>query len=172
VAHDSATVNMGVIACTAEYDVSIAVPPSERSGNGGSASVAPRKQPDPRLVPRLPRKSSNPRPEAMARSSSGLAGKSKTPGAGFAQPVLMSNINPNCDGSHCRPGYKEVRQYPLGNDGSLYLCLPCFANENMHRYTRAKETGRSEDWPQVHWSTAEVAYDKHGEPFGGVPRGY
>ena len=77
----------------------------------------------------------------------------------------MSNINPNCDGSHCRPGYKEVRQYPLGNDGSLYLCLPCFANENMRRYTRAKETGRAEDWPQVHWSTAEVATDIHGKPF-------
>jgi CDGSH-type Zn-finger protein len=23
----------------------------------------------------------------------------------------MSNINPNCDGSHCRHGYKEVRNY-------------------------------------------------------------
>ena len=79
--------------------------------------------------------------------------------------LSMSAINPNCDGSHCRPGYKEVRQYPLGDNGSLYLCLPCFANENVRRYQRAKETGRSEDWPQVHWSTAEVAYDKHGEPF-------
>ena len=47
----------------------------------------------------------------------------------------------------------------------LYLCLPCFANENMRRYNRAKETGRAEDWPQVSWSTAEVVYDKHGEPF-------
>jgi hypothetical protein len=84
----------------------------------------------------------------------------------------MSNINPNCDGSHCRPGYKEVRLYPPvpstgSGGGDLYLCLPCFANENMRRYTRAKETGRSEDWPQVHWSTAEVIYDQHGEPFNG-----
>jgi hypothetical protein len=75
-----------------------------------------------------------------------LAGKSKTPGAGFAQPVLMSNINPNCDGSHCRHGYKEVRNYPSAPSSAdnsleagsgadaLYLCLPCFANENMHRY--------------------------------------
>jgi hypothetical protein len=113
----------------------------------------------------------------MARSDSRLAGKSKTPDAGFAQPVLMSNINPNCDGSHCRPGYKEVRKFPLarasfdnsldaGSGGdALYLCLPCFANENMRRYQRAKETGRSEGWPQVPWSTAEVVYDKHGEPF-------
>ena len=30
---------------------------------------------------------------------------------------------------------------------------------------RTKETGRAEDWPQVPWSTAEVAYDKRGEPF-------
>ena len=35
----------------------------------------------------------------------------------------------------------------------------------MHRHLRAKETGRSEDWPQVHRSTAEVVFDKHGEPF-------
>jgi hypothetical protein len=81
--------------------------------------------------------------------------------------MRMSNINPNCDGSHCRHGYKEVRQYPLGDGGALYLCLPCFANENMHRHNRAKETGKPEDWPQVHWSTAVVAYVKHGEPFDG-----
>jgi hypothetical protein len=79
----------------------------------------------------------------------------------------MSNINPNCDGSHCRHGYKEVRKYPSSGGDDLYLCLPCFANENMHRHNCAKETGRSEDWPQVSWSTAEVVYDKHGEPFDG-----
>ena len=77
----------------------------------------------------------------------------------------MSNINPNCDGSHCRAGYKEVRKYPAIGGADLYLCLPCFANANMYRYNRAKETGRGEDWPQVSWSTAEVVYDKHGEPF-------
>jgi hypothetical protein len=86
--------------------------------------------------------------------------------------MLMSNINPNCDGSHCRHGYKEVRKYPLvpstgSGGGDLYLCLPCFANANMRRYLRAKETGRGEDWPQIGWSTAEVVYDKHGEPFDG-----
>ena len=27
------------------------------------------------------------------------------------------------------------------------------------------ETGRPEEWPQVRWTTAEVVYDKHGEPF-------
>jgi hypothetical protein len=84
----------------------------------------------------------------------------------------MTNISPNCDGSHCRHGYKEVRKYPsvpsTGSvEGDLYLCLPCFANENMHRHNRAKETGRPEDCPQVSWSTAEVVYDKHGEPFDG-----
>jgi hypothetical protein len=84
----------------------------------------------------------------------------------------MSNINPNCDGTHCRHGYKEVREYPMdpstgSGGGDLYLCLPCFANENMRRYLRAKETGRGEDWQQVGWSTAEVVYDKHGKPFDG-----
>jgi hypothetical protein len=97
-----------------------------------------------------------------------LAGKSKTPNAGFAQFMRMSNLNPNCDGSHCRHGYKEVRQYPLASspgsgDRALYLCLPCFANENMSRHHRA--TGRPEAWPQVSWATAEGVYDKHGEPF-------
>ena len=84
--------------------------------------------------------------------------------------MLMSNANPNCDGSHCRHGYKEVRKYPSApsagsGEAALYLCLPCFANENMRRHMRTKETGRAEDWPQVPWSTAEVAYDKRGEPF-------
>jgi hypothetical protein len=77
----------------------------------------------------------------------------------------MRNINPNCDGSHCRRGYREVRLYPLGSGSNLYLCLPCFANVNMQRLQRAKETGRAEDWPQVSWITAEVAFDKHGKPF-------
>jgi hypothetical protein len=112
-----------------------------------------------------------------------LAGKSKTPTLG--RPIAcgvanggklwsrhfqtksstMNNINPNCDGSHCRHGYKEVRKYPSSGGGDLYLCLPCFANENMLRHNRAKETGRSEEWLQVRWSTAEVVYDKHGKPF-------
>jgi hypothetical protein len=81
----------------------------------------------------------------------------------------MSKINPNCDGSHCRNGYKEVRKYPSSGEGDLYLCLPCFANENLHRHNRTQETGRSEEWQQVSWSTAEVVYDKHGEPFDPEP---
>jgi hypothetical protein len=73
----------------------------------------------------------------------------------------MSRINLNCDGSHCRQGYKEVRKYPSSSGGGdLYLCLPCFANENMRRHMRAKQTDRPEDWPQVSWSTAEVVHDK------------
>ena len=79
----------------------------------------------------------------------------------------MSNINPNCDGTHCRHGYKEVRTYPSSGGDDPYLCLPCFANENMHRHNRAKETGSSEDCPQISWSTAEVVYDKRGKPFDG-----
>ena len=77
----------------------------------------------------------------------------------------MPNINPNCDGSHCRHGYREVRLYPLGSSGNLYLCLPCFANANMQRLQRAKETGKPEDSLQVSCVTAEVAFDKQGEPF-------
>jgi hypothetical protein len=79
--------------------------------------------------------------------------------------MLVSNINPNCDGSYCRHGYKEVRKYPSDGGSARHLCLPCFANEYMDRFMRAKETSRGEDWPQVRWSTAEVVYDKHGEPF-------
>jgi hypothetical protein len=72
----------------------------------------------------------------------------------------LSNINPNCDGSHCRHGYTEVRKCPSSNgEGGLYLCLPCFANENMHRLMRAKQAGRPEDWPQISWSTAEAVHD-------------
>jgi hypothetical protein len=128
----------------------------------------------------------------LAGSNSQLARKSKTLDARFAfsvlsgqrrdrdrsaskpRPARMSNINPNCDGSHCRHGYKEVRKYPSNGGDALYLCLPCFANENMHRYTRAKQTGGTEDCPQISWSTAEVIVDKHGEPFdaeAAVPRG-
>jgi len=77
----------------------------------------------------------------------------------------MSNINPNCDGSHCRHGYKEVRLYPSASGGNLRLCLPCFANENLDRYKRAKDAGHPEDWPQVSWAIAEVIFDKYGEPF-------
>ena len=58
-----------------------------------------------------------------------------------------------------------MRLYPLGSSGNLYLCLPCFANANMQRLQRAKETGKPEDSLQVSWVTAEVAFDKHGEPF-------
>jgi hypothetical protein len=35
----------------------------------------------------------------------------------------------------------------------------------MQRLQRAKETARPEDWPQVSWVTAEVAFDQHGQPF-------
>ena len=97
----------------------------------------------------------------LARSNSRLAGKSKTPAAGFAQPVLMSNINPNCDGSHCRHGYKEVRQYPLGSGGDPSLSVPAVLPPTSHAaaITAPSRFSRSTDWPQVDWSTAEVVYD-------------
>lgn len=77
----------------------------------------------------------------------------------------MSDINPNCDGSHCRHGYKEIRKYSLDSGDSLCFCLPCFANEQLYRYMHAKETGQPDGWSQVSWATAEVIFDKHGEPF-------
>jgi hypothetical protein len=76
----------------------------------------------------------------------------------------MSNINPNCDGSHRRHDYKEVRKNPSSSGDYFYLCLPCFAHETMHRHVRAKHTGHPEDGSQVSWSTAEVIFDKNGEP--------
>ena len=66
----------------------------------------------------------------------------------------MSNINPNCDGSHCREN-GPVRVYPLGAGGNLILCHACFAHENRYRYNRGVETKRPHDWPQVNWATAK-----------------
>jgi hypothetical protein len=68
----------------------------------------------------------------------------------------MSNITPYCNGSCCRHGYKEVRRYPRRDGTNLWLCMPCFDYENMHRSDRAKETGHPEDWPQVSWVDALV----------------
>jgi hypothetical protein len=76
----------------------------------------------------------------------------------------MGHPSVSTGGSHCRHGYKEVRLYPLGSGGNLRLCPPCFTNENLDRYKRAKEAGHPEDCPQISWSTAEVVYDKHGKP--------
>lgn len=67
----------------------------------------------------------------------------------------MSNINPNCDGSHCREARGQVRLYPLGAGGNLILCGACFAHENRYRAERAAETKRLADWPQVLWQTAK-----------------
>ena len=35
----------------------------------------------------------------------------------------------------------------------------------MHRYIHAKQTSRTTHCSQINWSTPEVMYDKHGEPF-------
>ena len=67
----------------------------------------------------------------------------------------MSNINPNCDGNHCRDN-GEVRLYPLGGGGNLILCLSCFAHENKYRFNRGRETGEPHNWPQVNWAKAVV----------------
>jgi hypothetical protein len=66
----------------------------------------------------------------------------------------MSNINPDCDGDHCR-SHSEVRVYPLGAGGNLILCLACFAYENKYRFNRGKETRSPDNWPQVNWYTAK-----------------
>ena len=74
----------------------------------------------------------------------------------------MSDINPNCDGSHCRMPGGEVRLYPLGIKsrchGNLILCASCWHHENSFRKQRARETRNPEAWPTVDWNTAEV-YD-------------
>lgn len=67
----------------------------------------------------------------------------------------MSDINPNCDGSHCLSKTAEVRRYPLGGGANLILCAACFRHENRYRSERAKETGCPENWPQVAWETAK-----------------
>ena len=67
----------------------------------------------------------------------------------------MSDINPECSGSHCRPGgTKEVRVYPLGGGANLILCRACFGHENAYRRERQRETKRPADWPEVEWETA------------------
>jgi hypothetical protein len=65
----------------------------------------------------------------------------------------MPNINPNCDGSHCRHGYRKVRLWDLAAI-SIYAC-------------RASLTRTCSGFsaPRRRWVTAEVAFDKHGEPF-------
>ena len=68
----------------------------------------------------------------------------------------MSDVNPNCDGSRCRDPQGKVRVYPLGGGGNLILCLHCAAHENNYRYTRGKETGAPENWPQVNWFECKV----------------
>ena len=75
---------------------------------------------------------------SLARSNSRLAGKSKTPDARFAQACCMSNINPNCDGSHCRHGYKEVRKYPSGWRGRS-LSMPAVLRQREHAPIYARQ---------------------------------
>jgi hypothetical protein len=119
----------------------------------------------------------------LAQSNSRLAGKSKTPDGWVCLSTLSGqrrdrDHNPfQHDEQHqsklrrlALPSWlQEVRKYPSSGGGDLCLCLPCFANENMHRHMRAKQTGRPEDCPQISWSTAEVMFDKHGEPSDAEP---
>ena len=68
----------------------------------------------------------------------------------------MSDINPNCDGSHCPDPNGQVRVYPLGSGGNIIVCQTCAAHENRYRYERGRETGAPENWPQVNWFKCEV----------------
>jgi hypothetical protein len=44
--------------------------------------------------------------------------------------------------------------------------MPAVLRQREHAPAQPRQgTGRSEDCPQISWSTAEVVYDKHGEPF-------
>lgn len=66
--------------------------------------------------------------------------------------------NWNCDGNGPHLA-GEVRLYPTGNEplhGNLILCQTCWAAENRYRFSRGKEAGRPEAWPQHVWNEAEV----------------
>ena len=63
------------------------------------------------------------------------------------------------------PSWVQGDRQVSSSGGNLCLRLPCFASENLHQYKRAKETGHPEGWPEVSWTTAEVIFDRHGEPF-------
>ena len=67
----------------------------------------------------------------------------------------MSNLNPNCDGAHCRSATAPVRVYPLGGGANLIVCQACAAHENRYRFERGKETGNPANWPQVNWFECE-----------------
>lgn len=67
----------------------------------------------------------------------------------------MSNINPMCCGEKCGPdGSQEVRIYPLGAGGNLYLCRTCFWHENNYRREKGAYYGRPDDWPIIQWDSA------------------
>ena len=68
----------------------------------------------------------------------------------------MSDINPNCDGGHCRDPKGEVRVYPLGSGGNLILCRACWEHENeFNRYQQNKHFAARELWPTRDWETAK-----------------
>jgi hypothetical protein len=67
----------------------------------------------------------------------------------------MSDINPNCDGAHCREPHGAVRIYPIGSGGNLILCRACFTHENKSRDLKGIYYGRPEEWPRVNWATAK-----------------
>jgi hypothetical protein len=72
------------------------------------------------------------------------------------------NLNPNCDGGHCRAPDGQVRVYPLGGGGNLILCMACAAHENRYRFERGRETGAPENFPQMNWHACEVYGDDRG----------
>jgi len=60
----------------------------------------------------------------------------------------VSDLNPHCDGDHCRDPKGETRLYPMGGGENLVLCLSCFAHENGARL----QCGDTR--PQVNWANA------------------
>lgn len=68
----------------------------------------------------------------------------------------MKTQNPECCGSHCIRTNGEVRVYPLGGGGNLFLCRQCWSHENSFRADQRKRY-RPQDWPHVEWITARVA---------------
>lgn len=68
----------------------------------------------------------------------------------------MSDINPNCDGSHCRDPKGEVRVLPLPGEANLMLCRDCFTHEMIWRRQRNLDLCREAQYPIPAWSDLKV----------------
>lgn len=73
----------------------------------------------------------------------------------------MSDINPNCDGSHCWHSHGEVRVLPAGGSSNLILCRACYEHELSFRRERNRDLGTAFKFELPTWDSLEV--------YGGAP---